>query len=168
MRRRTMFATVALLVASAAVAQSWSVFKSDRFGFAMLVAPGTKWAARDFGDGWGGIAAERGVLQFFALTKMSSWPEADAMERAAVRLTNIPSAQWRLVDDGNGRTNGLGASGWKRWRTYLAHGPNGRMVYAVLGHGSRGAYLLLLGTTQADYLAHERQYQQWYASLTLY
>lgn len=167
---RTTFLTVLVMfVAATAAAQGWKVFRSDRFGFAMLVAPGMEWTARDFGHGWGGIAAEKGVFEFRAICKLREHADATKMEQAAVEVTGIPATAWTKIDEGVGRRDGLGANGWSFWRTYLAkNSRTHRMVYAVLGHGPRGSYLLLLGTTEADYRVNERLYQQWYRSLTVF
>jgi hypothetical protein len=167
--RTTFLAVLVTFVAASAAAQGWRVFRSDRFGFGMLVAPGTEWTARDFGNGWGGITAEKGVFEFVALCKMKEHSDAAKMEQTAVAVTGIPADAWSKVDEGVGRRDGLGAHGWSFWRTYLAkNSRTHRMVYAVLGYGPRGSYLLLLGTTEADYVAHERLYQQWYQSLTVF
>ena len=162
MRRALMFAC-GLGLAGAAMAQNWSVFKSDRFGFAMLVAPGTRWEARDFGNGWGGMHARTGVVEFVGIVRMGHHDSAAEMEQAAVRLTKIPAAAWRLEDQGSGR------NGWKWWRTYQAPiEGSGRIIFAVLGTGPRGSYVLFLETTREDFTANRPLYQQWYKSLKLY
>jgi len=167
--RTALLTVLAMFVAATAAAQGWKVFRSDRFAFAMLVAPGTEWTARDFGGGWGGISAEKGVFELRAICKLREHTDATKMEQTAVEITGIPATAWTKVDEGVGRRDGLGANGWSFWRTYLAkNSRTHRMVYAVLGHGPHGSYLLLLGTTEADYTANERLYQQWYRSLTVF
>ena len=167
--RTTVLTLLVAFVAASAAAQGWEVFKSDRFGFAMLVAPGMKWTARDFGSGWGGITAEKGVFEFRAICKKGEHSDATKMEQTAVEVTGIPANAWTKIDEGVGRRDGLGANGWRFWRTYLAkNSRTHRMVYAVLGHGPHGSYLLLLETTEADYVAHESLYKQWYRSLTVF
>jgi hypothetical protein len=160
---------VVVFIAASAAGQGWKVFRSDRFGFAMLVAPGMEWTARDYGNGWGGVTAEKGVFQFMAICKMREHSDVTKMEQAAVDVTGIPATAWSKIDEGVARRGSLSGNGWSFWRTYLAKNPRThRMVYAVLGHGPHGSYLLLLGTTEADYAANERLYQQWYRSLTVF
>jgi len=146
-----------------AQAQNWSVFKSDRFGFAMLVAPGTKWAARDFGQGWGGIGAKIGVLEFVAIVKLGYFAPPKELGAAAILLTGVPASAWSKSDEGKGQ------AGWNWWQTYqVRNNAAGRLLFTVLGTGKRGSYILFLGTSQADFAAHNALYQQWYRSLTLY
>jgi hypothetical protein len=153
----------ALALAASATAQGWSVFKSDRFGFAMLVAPGTRWEAQDFGGGWGGIRAKKGVLEFVGIVKLDYAAPPKELGEAAVMLTRVPQAAWRQVD--KGRNN----AGWNWWQTYEARNSNtGRVLFTVLGTGRRGSYILFLETSQADFAANRALYDQWYRSLTLY
>ena len=42
------------------------------------------------------------------------------------------------------------------------------VLYAVLGDGKRGSYILFLETSEADFRANRRLYNDWYRSLTLY
>jgi hypothetical protein len=157
--------TSLVLLAGAPVAspQGWSVFKSDRFGFAMLVAPGTRWEARDLGNGWGGMHARKGTLEFVGIVSLGTFADPAAMERSAVRFTKIPADAWTLNDQGQNM------NGWRWWRTYRARiEPTGRTVFAVLGTGPRGSYMLLLETSHADFAANKALYDQWYRSLTLY
>jgi len=156
-------ALLAALLPVIAYAQGWSVFKSDRFGFSMLVAPGTSWEARDLGDGWGSIRTQTGVMQFVAIVKLGHFGTAEELETAAVQWTQVPGPLWRKTDEGKKR------NGWKWWRTYEARNDSlGLVLYAVLGTGRRGSYVLFVQTAQADFQANQALYAQWYESLTLY
>jgi hypothetical protein len=62
---------------------------------------------------------------------------------------------------------GKGANGWKWWRTYRATNDT-HVVFAVLGTGRRGSYVIFLKTTIDDYNSGQAAYQKWYESLTLY
>jgi hypothetical protein len=162
-RRSILTLVVCLALATPAAAQGWSVFKSDRFGFAMLVAPGTEWVARDFGRGWGGIRAEKGVLEFVAIVKRGYAAPPRELGDAAIALTRVPAAGWRKVDEGKRY------AGWNWWQTYEARNDAaGRVLFTVLGTGPRGSYILFVGTTQADFRRNRALYDQWYRSLTLY
>lgn len=161
--RRLVSLAVALLSAGTAAADGWQVFKSDRFGFAMLVAPGTAWVAQDFGDGWGGMRAQKGVLAFVGIVRLDRFASPAELERSAITVTKVPAGAWRKTDEGRN------ANGWKWWRTYRASlTAKERVIFAVLGTGKRGSYMLLLETSESDFAAHEALYEQWYRSLTLY
>jgi hypothetical protein len=163
MRRALLVLAVTLALAPPAWAQGWSVFKSDRFGFAMLVAPGTRWEARDFGDGWGGMNARKGVLELLVIVRLGRFASPADMERSAVALTKVPGDAWRKSDEGRN------VNGWTWWRTYRVNlDATGRILFAVLGNGRRGSYMLLLETSQQDFSAHKELYDEWYRSLTLY
>ena len=165
MRRLMMPALLSLVLGLAlpAQAQNWSIFKSDRFGFAMLVAPGTKWVARDFGQGWGGIRAQVGVLEFAAIVKLGYFAPPKELGDAAVKLSGIPGSAWSKTDEGKR------VAGWNWWQTYrVRNDAAGRVLFTVLGTGKRGSYILFLSTSQADLAAHSALYDQWYRNLTLY
>ena len=152
-----------ILVAAEAAAQGWSVFKSDRFGFAMLVAPGTQWEARDFGSGWGGIRTRKGIIDFVAIVRLGYAGTPKELGDFAIAATKIPAAAWSKTDQGK---NG---NGWNWYQTYEARSSaTGRIAFTVLGTGRRGSYILYLETSQADYAANKGLYGQWYRSLTLY
>jgi hypothetical protein len=97
-----------------ASAADWAIFKSDRFGFAMLLAPGMQWEARDFGSGWGGVAARKNEVAFLAIVKLGYEAPPRELGEAAITLTRVPAAAWRKVDEGKGQ------AGWKWWQTYEA------------------------------------------------
>jgi hypothetical protein len=161
--RRFVGTIAALALAASAQAQGWSRFTSDRFGFAMLVAPGTRWEAHDFGSGWGGIRTKTGVVDFVAIVKLGYAARPKELGDAAVMLTRVPQAAWRQVDQGRN------AGGWNWWQTYEARNSStGRVLFTVLGTGRRGSYILFMETSQADFVANKSLYDKWYRSLTLY
>ena len=115
------------------------------------------------GKGWGGIAAQKGVLEFVAIVKKGYAAPPRELGASAILLTGIPAAGWRKTDQGRG------ANGWNWYETYEARNrATGRMLFAVLGTGRRGSYILFLGTSAADFTAYRALYDQWYRSLTLY
>jgi hypothetical protein len=163
MRRAGALLAVLLAFAGGLRADGWQVFKSDRFGFAMLVAPGTAWAAQDWGGGWGGMRAQRGELVFLGIVKMGSFATPAVLERDAIAVTKVPGPAWQKTDEGRN------ANGWKWWRTYKARlAGQERVLFAVLGTGPRGSYMLLLETSEGDFARNAALYDQWYRSLTLY
>jgi hypothetical protein len=163
MRRVGVLFLLVLGFAASASAQGWSVFKSDRFGFAMLVAPGTQWQARDNGNGWGGIHATKGVLEFAGIVRLGYQATPRELEQFAVAVTKIPAKAWKRTDSGQN------AAGWNWWKTFEAHNNSrNRVAFAVLGTGRKGSYILVLETDRNDFAAHRDLYNQWYRSLTLY
>jgi hypothetical protein len=163
MRRSSAALVLCLSLAATAGAEEWSTFKSDRFGFAMLVAPGTRWEARDFGEGYGGMRAQKGTLEFAAIARLGYAATPRELGEAAIMLTRVPSAGWRKVDEGKQ------FNGWTWWQTFEARNDEkGRVLYTVLGNGPRGSYIVFLGTTKADFTANRALYRRWYQSLTLY
>jgi hypothetical protein len=166
MRHGLRFALVlgfSLAAATLPAAGDWQVFKSDRFGFAMLVAPGTQWEVQDSGNGWGGLRARKDLLEIRAIANMGDFSDASVIEGAAVRLTKVPAEFWRLEDQGQN------ANGWRWWRTYKVHKQDtGRVLYAILGHGPRGSYLFGLETSESEFEAHKSLYLEWYHSLSVY
>jgi hypothetical protein len=90
MRKHVVKALVGLVVigtAAVALAAQWRVFRSEKFGFAMLVPPGTVWGARDYGGGWGGIATKTGVTEFVGIVKLKEWASPDTLSSAPPRRT---------------------------------------------------------------------------------
>lgn len=163
MRRFAVLVLLVLGCAASASAQGWSVFKSDRFGFAMLVAPGTQWQARDSGNGWGGIHATKGTLEFSGIVRLGYRGTPRELEEFAVAATRIPGPAWKKVD------SGANANGFNWWETFEArNNSRNRVAFAVLGTGRKGSYILVLETSQDDFAAHRDLYNQWYRSLTLY
>jgi hypothetical protein len=158
---RLLVALSIVTLAGLACAGGWSVFRSDRFGFAMLVPPNSTWAAKDFGGGWGGIFTKTGVTEFTGLVKLGEYASPAELEGAAVKVTGVPGAAWKKVDEGQNK------AGWKWWRSYEATG-NGKVLLAVIGTGPKGSYLLFLGTTAADLAANRALYREWYNKLTVY
>jgi hypothetical protein len=161
--RRMVLLVSCLAAASIAGAADWSIFKSDRFGFAMLLAPGMRWEARDFGSGWGGIAARKNEVLFLAIVKLGYDARPRELGDAAIKLTRVPAAGWRMVDAGKNQ------AGWKWWQTYEARNDAaGRVLFTVIGTGRRGSYILCIETSASDFKAQNAAYQKWYRSLTLY
>jgi hypothetical protein len=159
--KRLLLTVVALLFLTSTAHAQWSVFKSDRFGVSMLIAPGTRWEARDLGDGWGRVVAKKGVVTFVIVAKLGYQAKPAELERYAVKATEIPFNYWTLVDKGRN------ASGWIGWRTYETRLGN-RLIFAVIGIGQRGSYVVFLETTAGDFARNKPLYNQWYKTLSLY
>ena len=62
----------------------WSVYRSDKLGFAMLVPPNSSWADRDYGNGWGAVGVER--------HSVPGGPEFDGNGGTGLKLSVQPRA----------------------------------------------------------------------------
>jgi hypothetical protein len=154
---------LALAAAPLPAASGWEILKSDRFGFAMLVAPGMRWEVKEFGHGWGGMRASKDLLEIRAIANMGDFSDASVIEAAAVELTGVPAPSWKLEDQGQN------ANGWRWWKTYKVRLlDKGRVLYCIVGHGPRGSYLFGLETDESEFEAHKSLYLEWYHSLSVY
>ncbi len=161
--KRMLGLVVVLSLWSAAVsAAPWIVVKDDTYGFSMLMPKGTKTAAREFDDGWGGGYAKYGVTEFFGIAKLDVWAKMAEIEQFAIAASGIPGPYWTKLDEGKNNANG-----WKTYRTYRANSDT-HVLFAVLGTGPRGSYCIFLRTTVDDFKSGEAAYVKWYNSLTVY
>jgi hypothetical protein len=127
----------------------------------MLVPSMMKLAAKDFGKGWGGLYGALKPVEMSVVAQLGNFPADTDMEAFAVIVTEIPANAWTLVDKGENQ------GGWKWWKTY--HATDGKLsVFAVLGHGPKGSYIVFLKTTNADLQANQAAYAKWYANIVLY
>jgi hypothetical protein len=158
---RYLITWTALLVCTLAHAEDWKVLHSDKFGFMMLLPRGAAWVGTDWGYGWGGCRVSQGVYQFGAMVKLDAYAGLQELEGAAVMMSRVPAAYWSLVDDQRD------TNGWIWRRTYMVQYGD-RALYAVLGTGPRGSYVLFMETTLSDLMSQQALYRQWYDSLTVY
>lgn len=150
-----------LATMTTAAASQWRTYRSDTYGFTMLVPQHAKLIERERSGGWAGLYGEHEGVEFFALTKKGEHASAEAIERFAVRETSIPGDAWALIDEG------ANEKGWKWFRVYRAE-HRGRVVFGAAGTGPKGSYLLLLRTTASDFEAHRTEYTKWYESVAVY
>jgi len=150
-----------LLLGMQAAAENWTVLHSEKFGFSMLTPQGAAWEGADWGNGWGGCRTQQGVYRFGALVRLGVNANSTELETAAVLLSQIPPANWRLVEQSQQ------VNGWTWRRTYRVQSGQ-ELLYTVLGTGVRGSYVLFMQTTATDLLVNQDLYRQWFESLTLY
>ena len=147
-----------LMLAPMVSAEEWSTYRSDKFGFSMLIPQGLAPHDKDFGDGWAGIYARQGGIELYGVAKLGIQESPEKIESLGISLSQISREKWKKVDQGRK------INGWKWWRTYRASNQK-MVVYAVLGTGKKGSYLLFLKTTVGDFKVNEKSYTKWYTSL---
>jgi hypothetical protein len=153
--------TLLLGWSSTAMAQGWDIYKSDKYGFAMLTPPGVQFKEKELGGGWGTLEATHEGIRFLAIGKLGEQARPEEIERFGVRITGIGPAYWKQVDSGQNR------NGWTWYRTVEA--TDGKtLLFGGYGTGSKGSYLILLQTTVTDYEEHKADYRKWYDSIILF
>ncbi|MGE4071002.1 MAG: hypothetical protein AB7E72_07490 [Lysobacterales bacterium] len=150
----------ALIMQTSAFAEEWSVYESSDYGFSMLVPSGTKLETKEFGGGWGGLRGASEGVNLVAVAKLGPAEPAADIEAFGVQVTGIPKSNWELIDGGSGH-------GWDWHKTVIARQGN-EVYFGGYGVGSRGSYLILLKTTQADFISYRADYDDWYDSVRLF
>jgi hypothetical protein len=138
----------------------WEVYRAEKYGFEMLVPKGTHLEEHEWKDGFGGLYAKNGAIELYGMAQIKSDATAEEIEAYGVEVSGISEDHWEKIDEGKG-------NGWSSYRTYKAQNGN-NVVYAGLGAGPKGSYLLMLKTTADDVAKHEADYKKWYASLKLF
>jgi hypothetical protein len=155
---------VAVVFASSPVAfaeEGWSNYKSDEYGFEMLVPEGTKFTEKESEGGWGELVATHEGVTLYALGKLGAPEKAEAIEKHGVKVTGIAADKWKVLDKGKD------TNGWKWFYTVEARdGDN--IVFGGYGVGSKGSYMIVMKTTAADYKESKKDYDTWYKSVKLF
>ena len=139
----------------------WEVYRAEKYGFEMLAPTGTKFEEREWKEGFGGLYAKKGTIELYGLAQLGGDATAEEIEDYGVEVSGIPEEHWKKIDEGKDDR------GWKYYRTYQARQGN-TVLYAGLGAGPKGKYLLILKTTVEDVENHEGEYKKWYESIKLY
>ena len=164
MKRLSLISATALLLllftTSSAFAE-WIEWKSDKFGFKMQIPKATKMVAKDFQNDWGGFEGTILPVKIYGIAKLNTFPTVEEMEAFGVKITKIPGKHWNLVEEGKN------VNGWTWFRTYKAELKR-RVVYGILAHSKKGAFIILLTTTKKNLQENEADYMKWYESLTAY
>lgn len=146
-----------LLIASTASAGPWAEYRSEKYGFSMLVPEGTRVTAKDLDDGWAAGVAEKDGVTLWGIARLGAATKAQ-IEAFGVTHTGIAAAHWSVIDSGEN------ANGFSWFKTaYVTDGTNA--LVAVYGVGPRASYLLILATTVADYERNKTEYTRWYKNL---
>jgi len=160
---RTLSSTIAvalLLLATTAHAEKWKELSNDKFGFRMLIPPKMKMVGKDAGD-WGGMFGVLGPVKIYGLARLGAHPDENAMKAFAAGHVAIPFDKWRLLNETKNKR------GWTWAKTYRAE-VAGRVVFAILGHGPKGAYLIYLATTPASLKLFKLAYLKWYVNVRVF
>jgi hypothetical protein len=139
----------------------WLIYRSDHYGFQMLLPHGASLREREWPAGWSGLQGTYQGVEFSALTQQGRFATPDEIESYGERVTGIEWFRWEKLDEG------VGANGWNWYRLYRTfHRAN--VLYGGLGVGPRGSYLLLLRTTPDDDARYAGDYRRWYESLRVF
>jgi hypothetical protein len=158
----TIAVSAVLWLSSAAITdEGWADYKSEPYGFSMLVPEGVKFTEKEQGGGWGTLQATHEGVTFIAIGKLGEPATPEEIERFGVRFTGISANHWKQVDKGENK------NGWKWYRTVEA--TDGKtLIFGGYGTGPKGSYLLLIRTTNRDYQEHKNDYRKWYDSIRLF
>jgi hypothetical protein len=149
-----------LLLATTAHAEKWKEMSNDKFGIRMLVPPKMKMIGKDAGD-WGGLFGVLGPVKIYGLARIGAFPDEAKMKIFAASHVAIPWDKWQLIKEAKNKR------GWTWAKTYRAE-VAGRVVFAILGHGPKGAYLIYLGTTPANLKLFKLAYLKWYLNVRVF
>ncbi len=138
----------------------WVEWKSDAYGFRMVIPRVMKMKARGRGN-WGGFHGVLKPIDLYGLAWLKHFPKPGVMKNFAVKHIGIPANKWRLIHQGTNK------HGFKWFKTFRAT-EKGKFAYILLGHGPKGAYILHLTTTPANQLLFNAQYVKWYMSIRLF
>ena len=140
----------------------WKTYRSDDYGFSMLIPSGAEPVGKDLGGGWGHVQVNVGSgIEIHAVGQLGSAASPDEIEAFAIDFTGIPANEWTKKDEGKGK------NGWTWFRTYEAR-QGSSLFYVVLGTGPRGNYLAGVKTSVADFAASGALYLEWYGSLSVF
>ena len=98
-----------------------------------------------------------------AMVVSGTLPDQMTMLNTMVKLTGVKLDGWMLTAQASND-----ARGWAWRREYSVVLDNKTVVYSVLGHGSKYAYLIILCQDKNEFLANQADYQAWRASLRVF
>jgi hypothetical protein len=166
MRRKILFALVIggiVLGLSIPVSggEGWVTYRSEDYGFSMLVPEGTQFKEKEYEGGWGALFADYQGIKLRAVGKLGAPEKAEAIEKYGVKVTGIPGKYWKVIDKGKN------SHGWKWYVTVKASDGNA-VAYGGYGVGPKGSYLIILLTSQSDFEKNYNNYLKWYKSILLF
>jgi hypothetical protein len=155
-------AFVALFVISSSASAQWQEFKSDEYGFRMLVPGSTEGVAKDFGGGWGGMYFEAGAhTKVYGVAKLGPAETPEAVRAFGATATGIPADQWKQ------ESKGTDWNGFTWYEVYSAEG-GGKVMGAYLGAAPKGSYFIYMETTPEEYEASQAAFEKWEESIHVY
>lgn len=156
-----LFVAFLLSTGFVACADEWSVYRSEEYGFSVLLPKGASKEEKEWKNGWVRLYCKYEGIEFYGLAKRGTEATADEIEEIGVEVSGILEDDWKKIDEGKN------SNGWKWYRLYKAEG-RGAVVYAGLGAGPKGSYLLFLKTTTQDVKENESEYKKWHESLKVF
>jgi hypothetical protein len=85
-----------------------------------------------------------GAKQLSIMVLINKFPDQNSLQNSLVKLSGVPLNSWTLTAQAS-----KDARGWT-WRKEYQTVVNGQAVRAVLGHGEKAAYLLVLCADKND------------------
>ncbi|MBU0729139.1 MAG: hypothetical protein KKE17_06045 [Proteobacteria bacterium] len=149
---------VTLTATAGFAAAEWNEYRSEKYGFIMLVLSNTTIQEKVAGP-WGGLYAIDEGVEVWGMARLGEKATAEAMEKFGVELTGVAAGSWQQVSSGSG-------NGWEWFRTVKAM-QGARSVFGGYGVGPKGSYLMLIRTTAEDFKENESDYMDWYGSIRL-
>lgn len=145
----------------AAAGENWAVYSAPDYGFSMLVPQGVTLVESEGVNGWARLVGTYDGLSLYALTKRGEQASPAEIAAVGIALTGIPASRWATIDSGENQ------GGW-HWYETVEASQNGTVIFGGYGTGPSGSYLLLLQTTESDYIAYRSDYLTWYNSIRLF
>lgn len=149
------------ILAALALAQDWTEYRCETYGFSMLSPEGAELREREWSGGWGGMAGSYGGVELYGLALLGACVDRREIEKFGAKVSGIAEERWRRIDEGRD------CGGWKWYRCCVARS-EGTVVFGGYGTGPAGSYLLFLKTTAEDFEKHEADYLKWYRSVRLF
>ena len=137
--------------------KGWQKYSNQKHGYSMEVPAGTQIVEKNFSNGWSGLVATRGPLNFWGITH--SGMGRKAIEDFCVELTGINKEQWQLIDESQ-------ENGWLWMRKVKAKVGN-NVLYGGYGKSKKGSYIFVFKTLAIDFRYCRENYDKWFESLTL-
>lgn len=140
-------------------AGQWDVYRSNTYGFAMLVPRGAQGVVYEK-SGWGGNLWDVNGVKIIGLSKIGNYKN-DLIKASAAEISGVPANLWILID------KGAKVNGWSWYELYGASDGT-TAVFCVVGQGPNRMHILYIFTTVADFQANRAAYDTWYKSLTVF
>ena len=165
--RAFVVAALALLVALAGHAHAekqWTEYRNQELGFRMLVPPGVQPVTQLAPDGWGSISFKAGsATTVSAVVKMGPAVPVDRIRQYAAGVAGLSADHWTRVGD-PARDAAAGFTWVEAWTA----SDGNTLIVAILGHGSRGNYVIFVTTTVKQYQKAQPQFAAWASSIRVF
>lgn len=146
---------------NAGAEEGWKDYRLAEYGLQMSIPKGSVIKIKEFPRGWAGAYAEYEHDEFWGLAKQGATMSADEMVSYGATISGIPESYWKTVDEVKD------VNGWTWYSGYKAVS-GGKVVYAGLGTGPKGSYLMILKTTPEEASKSWNTYEIWYKTLKIF